>query len=624
MTIKEFAALAGVSVSTVSKIMNGKDASISAKTREHVLELAKEYHYAPYVSPLTRTLTIGVVLRDETAVRLLIPSLLKTATSYGYSILLRESKNSLETEQKNLSAMIAAHADGVLLDPVQEGNPEVCLPLAKAGIPFLMLGDGEHSLGLNFTRMGYLAAETLVNRHHARIACIADSGPQSTRFYQGYRECLFERHLAFEQELVFSDADSLPVGGITGHDFTGVVISSYEEALRLYRRLETLHYSIPDDLSIVTLREDTVPGDGYPPLSSIAIPYGEFGAWAAESLIAMIEKREAENRPPMKFAVESFCSVDIPGCLKKKRILSIGSVNVDNYLNFETLPRTGRTSSSLASSTYPGGKCINQAVGAAKLGHSVSVIGRVGNDADSDLIYRAIKDLQIDATGLKRSSGCRTGQAYIFVQKNGDSMISLLAGANSLVDAADIKSCERLFLGASHCLLQTEIPMEAVLSAAAMAKSHGLTTVVKPSSCAVLPDALAASTDILIPNAEELSVLCPQESSMAEKASSLLEKGIGTVIVTMGAEGCCIFEGSQETRIPAADFLPVDNTGAGDAFISAFVSYLLYGCDTVTAARIATYAAGFSITRQGVSNALVDKTTLETYLKKKEPALLRE
>ena len=62
MTIKEFALLAGVSVSTVSKIMNGKDASISARTREHVLKLAKEYNYVPYASaaaPTTRTLTKG-------------------------------------------------------------------------------------------------------------------------------------------------------------------------------------------------------------------------------------------------------------------------------------------------------------------------------------------------------------------------------------------------------------------------------------------------------------------------------------------------------------------------------------------------------------------------------------
>ena len=67
MTIKEFALLAGVSVSTVSKIMNGKDASISARTREHVLKLAKEYNYVPYASataPTTRTLTMGVIFQN--------------------------------------------------------------------------------------------------------------------------------------------------------------------------------------------------------------------------------------------------------------------------------------------------------------------------------------------------------------------------------------------------------------------------------------------------------------------------------------------------------------------------------------------------------------------------------
>ena len=67
MTIKEFAALAGVSVSTVSKIMNNKDSSISEETRERVLNLAKEYHYKPHspsFNPDSKTLTIGVLLNS--------------------------------------------------------------------------------------------------------------------------------------------------------------------------------------------------------------------------------------------------------------------------------------------------------------------------------------------------------------------------------------------------------------------------------------------------------------------------------------------------------------------------------------------------------------------------------
>ena len=89
MTIKEFALLAGVSVSTVSKIMNGKDASISARTREHVLKLAKEYNYVPYASaaaPTTRTLTMGVIFQNTEHGKRLVSSILKEAASLGYSL----------------------------------------------------------------------------------------------------------------------------------------------------------------------------------------------------------------------------------------------------------------------------------------------------------------------------------------------------------------------------------------------------------------------------------------------------------------------------------------------------------------------------------------------------------
>lgn len=70
MTINEIAKLAGVSASTVSKIMNNKDSSISAETREHVLQIAKEYHYKPYASVNNRRnrqrlLCIGAVFRKS-------------------------------------------------------------------------------------------------------------------------------------------------------------------------------------------------------------------------------------------------------------------------------------------------------------------------------------------------------------------------------------------------------------------------------------------------------------------------------------------------------------------------------------------------------------------------------
>ena len=127
-----------------------------------------------------------------------------------------------------------------------------------------------------------------------------------------------------------------------------------------------------------------------------------------------------------------------------------------------------------------------------------------------------------------------------------------------------------------------------------------------------------------VPNAEELSMICPGKGSIKEKAARLLSHGIKTVIVTLGAGGCWIFGKETACHVEAADFRSVDNTGAADAFISALVSYLLYGFSMEASCRIASCAAGFSITRQGVTPVLVDKDTLEQYLEQNSPSLIKE
>ena len=83
------------------------------------------------------------------------------------------------------------------------------------------------------------------------------------------------------------------------------------------------------------------------------------------------------------------------------------------------------------------------------------------------------------------------------------------------------------------------------------------------------------------------------------------------MIVTLGKNGCYMKTASEELRLPAENFLSIDNTGAGDAFISALASYLLYGYEMKDAIRIANLAAGFSVTRRGVAPALIDKSTLD-------------
>ena len=110
MTIKEIAKLAGVSVSTVSKIMNNKDGSISAETRDHVLKIAKEYHYTPYssiISSTVKSLTIGVIFRNTSDISMTMTGILEEAGDLGYSVIMCESKNSPIIELKNISLLIS-------------------------------------------------------------------------------------------------------------------------------------------------------------------------------------------------------------------------------------------------------------------------------------------------------------------------------------------------------------------------------------------------------------------------------------------------------------------------------------------------------------------------------------
>lgn len=626
MTIKEIARLAGVSISTVSKIMNNKDESISADTREHVMKIIKEYNYRPYASsiaPANKTFFIGVILRTASGVRTLAPGLLTAAGRLGYTILLRDSALSIENERKNISFLLQSHVDGIIWEPVSEESMEFISAFEKAQIPFLFTNiEQTGAYNPAFKEMGYFAAEKLIENHHEAIACMSGKGFHESAFYEGYRQCLLDHHLPVYEELTAQNAED-PFYWIPEHTFSGILLFHYKDALRLYDRAVTRHYSIPAELSVISLEEHPEDPSAYPPISSIPVPYQEFGEKLMEEIIRIVEKKADEVSFCFPFVLNHTRSVAAPYDLKLKSVISLGSINIDNYLHFETLPHTGKSVTTGTSSVYVGGKCANEGIGIARLGHRVSLIGRVGNDTDADLIYETLKNNQIDTFGVIRSNGYKTGQAYIFVQDDGDSMISMMAGANQAVTKSDIEKNERLFVQASYCLMQTEIPFPAIIRACELAKKHHVMTVLKPSACTALPDTLLHLTDILVPNFDELNAICPGSNSLEEKAASLLSRGIRTVIVTLGAQGCYIKSEATETYLPAAPFTSIDNTGAGDAFISALVSYLLYGYDILSAAKIASFAAGFSTTTQGTIPALIDKETLETLIRQREPALLK-
>ena len=629
MNIKEIAKLAGVSASTVSKIVNQKDESISSETRERVLKIVKEYNYTPYASaivPTQKTWVLGILLRSSVSFDTTLNGIIKTAQDNGYITIVCNSSSDTEQELKNITAMCSSHVDGILWEAVNEQSLSFSHYIQDKNIPYITTGPfgGSSSIQLPYEKAAYSITQELIMRHHTKIACLYAEGRRTQAFLSGYRNCLFNNHLPMDEQLVFSELDETLVYKANTHQISGVISSHYLKALEFYQLMNSLHYKVPEDFSLVSLKNDKLEAPEIPEISTYTMPNTEFGAYLCQKLIHLIEKSNKKLPTfPQASRLDNDTTLGVPSGMNTPKIVVIGSINIDTYLNVAQLPYTGKTVSTSSSFVCPGGKGINQSIGASKLGHHVSLIGNVGFDPGTDNIFRALNENGVDTSGIARCFYADTGKAYIFVEEGGDSMISILAGANDIFIFYAIHENERLFENTGYCLIQSEIPIETVQEACYAARKHNVKTILKPSACSHFPEEVLSNVDIIIPNENELKVLCPCQASMEERANYLMEYGIGTVIVTLGERGCYVKTKEWEDTFPAAPFTSVDNTGASDAFISALASYLLYGYTLKNSVYIATYAAGFCISRKGVVTALIDKNSLESYILQKEPGLLR-
>ncbi|MBS7008103.1 PfkB family carbohydrate kinase [Anaerostipes sp.] len=631
MNIKEIAQLAGVSASTVSKIVNQKDESISSETRERVLKIVKEYNYTPYAAATVnpaKTWILGVLLRSSISLDSTLDGIMQTAQANGYSVLVYNSYSDIEQELKNITSLCKNNVDGIIWEPVSRESLSYTSQFQNMNIPMMTIGPngGDHSHMIPYEEAAYRITQELINRRHKDIACILKEGRRTDAFLNGYKKCLFDNHRKLDKDLIFYNLDEALIHKVNSHSISGVISSHYREALKFYQLMNTLNYRIPEDISLISLKNDTMEDLAFPDISEIStytMLNADFGSYLCNKMIAEIEKRtDTLHSFVQEFQLDNQTTVSVPFNLNAPKITVVGSINIDTYLNVPQLPHSGKTVSTSSSFIYPGGKGMNQSIGAAKLGHRVTLIGNVGSDLDSASIYKSLKEYGVEPFGVKRCSQTDTGKAFIFVESGGQSMISVLPGANDMLTPEDIRNRRRFFKNTGYCLIQSEIPLDTVAEACRIAHEYGAKTILKPSVYGKIPKEVLSEVDILVPNEDELNELCPGPYTLQEKTASLLECGIEIIIVTQGEKGCYVRSDELEMYFPAVSFPAVDNTGASDAFISALAAYLLYGYSLEQAVKIATYAAGFCISREGVVPALIDQRSLETFIKQKEDSLI--
>ena len=281
-------------------------------------------------------------------------------------------------------------------------------------------------------------------------------------------------------------------------------------------------------------------------------------------------------------------------------IAVVGSVNLDVVVGVPRLPRPGETVIGGDRRELPGGKGANQAVAAARLGSAVGFVGRVGADAAGRRLRDDLEAEGVDVAHLRADDEAPSGVALIGVEEGGENAIIVSPGANGRVGAEDVEAAGELLASAGVVLLQHEIPRAAVAAAAAAAAAR---LVVNPAPAREL----AGRPDVLVPNRGELAQLAGP-GPPAEAATRL---GLPAVVVTLGAAGALVVEGSGAEAVSAPAVPVVDTTGAGDAFCGALADALDRGAELVEAARFAAAAAALSVTRDGARGGLPARADVE-------------
>lgn len=289
-----------------------------------------------------------------------------------------------------------------------------------------------------------------------------------------------------------------------------------------------------------------------------------------------------------------------------KKIVVIGSLNIDLVLSVEEFPKPGETINSLNYKEVPGGKGANQAAAASKLDAKVAMIGKVGADEHGEILLNTLDKYGVDTKHIKKEG--TTGKAFIHVNSEGENNIVLVPGANHKMTKEDIDTNLGLIQESDLLILQMEIPIPVVEYALKIGKKLNKKIILNPAPAQKIDRNLLKNVHTLIPNESELEILTglPVESKeqIEEAAKSLIALGVNQVIVTLGSKGSLLVDKNTTQYVPALKVDAVDTTAAGDSFVGAYSSKLIEGYTAYDAAVFATKVAAITVTREGAQSSL--------------------
>ncbi len=299
-----------------------------------------------------------------------------------------------------------------------------------------------------------------------------------------------------------------------------------------------------------------------------------------------------------------------------KKILVIGSANIDITATVDHFPCVGETILGNTLSYAYGGKGANQAVACGKLGGDVTFLASLGNDNYGIEIVEYLNKHNIDTSHIKFSKDRPTGTALINIDSNGDNQIIVIQGANLDCDKEYIESKEFLFKEAEYILLQLEIPLDAVEKAIELAAKYDKQVILNPAPANVnINKNLYKHITYMTPNEKESMLMSESENENAlDNAKKLKEMGIKNVIVTLGSRGSMLYKDENNIiNIKANKVKAIDTVAAGDCYNGAFVTALSKGMSEEEAMKYASLASAIAVTRKGAQESIPNEEELSAF-----------
>ena len=278
-------------------------------------------------------------------------------------------------------------------------------------------------------------------------------------------------------------------------------------------------------------------------------------------------------------------------------------------------PRPGETVVGNSFLTYAGGKGANQAVAVSRMGARSAMVGRVGGDIFGPQLLDGLTTAGVDITGVGINPNERSGVAVIGIDETAQNCITQILGANDTCGPSEAAAVKHRLPSAAALLLQLEVSIDLSLEVAREATTLGVMVMLDPGPVRPVPKELLNLCDVITPNETEAQALVnfpvTGPKSAAEAALVLLDMGIGTVVVKLGAQGAYFANSSIGGLVLPFDVAAMDSVAAGDAFNGALAVSLTEGKDLREAVTIACAAGALSVTKTGAQDSMPERELVE-------------